>query len=279
MDRNPWKHNMEAAPSCPRCASPNTKFCYYNNYSLSQPRFFCRSCRRYWTKGGSLRNVPVGGGCRKNRSTPSLRPPPPAHHGSRTCGPFTRSFHITPQNDHPLERRPGNSNLNGDSSTDGLGEATGAGGSDIDLVSFHANFLDDRSSSSEFDPLELVDHHRVNSSPFMNIVSPTSDFDRHGLWKALDSSVAAHQVFDGDDDHRRQRNSALGFPTNLATKEEAAVVDESSNLTNIWWDASTTPNYMEQLQDFELLACDEDQPIISANLICDNSSAFDLSGL
>ncbi|KAM3202330.1 Dof zinc finger protein DOF5.3 [Capsicum annuum] len=52
---------------CPRCDSANTKFCYYNNYSLSQPRYFCKSCRRYWTKGGTLRNVPVGGGCRKNK--------------------------------------------------------------------------------------------------------------------------------------------------------------------------------------------------------------------
>ncbi|KAG6514567.1 dof zinc finger protein DOF5.6-like [Zingiber officinale] len=52
---------------CPRCDSTNTKFCYYNNYSLSQPRYFCRSCRRYWTKGGSLRNVPVGGACRRNK--------------------------------------------------------------------------------------------------------------------------------------------------------------------------------------------------------------------
>ncbi|KAL0351947.1 UNVERIFIED_CONTAM: Dof zinc finger protein DOF1.7 [Sesamum calycinum] len=34
---------------CPRCDSTNTKFCYYNNYNLSQPRHFCRSCRRYWT--------------------------------------------------------------------------------------------------------------------------------------------------------------------------------------------------------------------------------------
>ncbi|OMO62427.1 Zinc finger, Dof-type [Corchorus capsularis] len=51
---------------CPRCESFNTKFCYYNNYSLSQPRFFCKTCRRYWTEGGSLRNVPVGGGCRKS---------------------------------------------------------------------------------------------------------------------------------------------------------------------------------------------------------------------
>ncbi|KAF8113657.1 hypothetical protein N665_0046s0008 [Sinapis alba] len=63
-----WKISYgheETAPPCPRCASSNTKFCYYNNYSLSQPRYFCKGCRRYWTKGGSLRNIPVGGGCRK----------------------------------------------------------------------------------------------------------------------------------------------------------------------------------------------------------------------
>ncbi|KAL6318456.1 hypothetical protein AAG906_041223 [Vitis piasezkii] len=70
-----WKSNAELAPSCPRCSSPNTKFCYYNNYSLSQPRYFCKGCRRYWTKGGSLRNVPVGGGCRKNRRGKAVRVP------------------------------------------------------------------------------------------------------------------------------------------------------------------------------------------------------------
>ncbi|CAM6008922.1 unnamed protein product [Sphagnum balticum] len=53
--------------ACPRCQSLNTKFCYYNNYSLTQPRHFCKNCRRYWTAGGTLRNVPVGGGCRKNK--------------------------------------------------------------------------------------------------------------------------------------------------------------------------------------------------------------------
>ncbi|XP_042499917.1 dof zinc finger protein DOF3.5-like [Macadamia integrifolia] len=66
MDRK-WKPNGELAPNCPRCDSSNTKFCYYNNYSLTQPRYFCKNCRRYWTKGGSLRNVPIGGGCRKYR--------------------------------------------------------------------------------------------------------------------------------------------------------------------------------------------------------------------
>lgn len=67
--------NMTSAPpqpppqKCPRCDSNNTKFCYYNNYSLTQPRYFCKTCRRYWTQGGTLRNVPVGGGCRKGKRT------------------------------------------------------------------------------------------------------------------------------------------------------------------------------------------------------------------
>ncbi|GAB4825406.1 hypothetical protein Ancab_008279 [Ancistrocladus abbreviatus] len=56
----------EQSLKCPRCGSTNTKFCYYNNYNLSQPRYLCKHCRRYWTEGGTLRNVPVGGGCRKN---------------------------------------------------------------------------------------------------------------------------------------------------------------------------------------------------------------------
>ncbi|KAJ9148123.1 hypothetical protein P3X46_030212 [Hevea brasiliensis] len=61
----------EQALNCPRCNSTNTKFCYYNNYSLTQPRYFCKTCRRYWTEGGSLRNIPVGGGSRKNKRSAS----------------------------------------------------------------------------------------------------------------------------------------------------------------------------------------------------------------
>ncbi|XP_027187820.1 dof zinc finger protein DOF3.6-like isoform X2 [Cicer arietinum] len=60
---------QETTLKCPRCESTNTKFCYYNNYNLSQPRHFCKTCRRYWTRGGALRNVPVGGGCRRSKKT------------------------------------------------------------------------------------------------------------------------------------------------------------------------------------------------------------------
>ncbi|XP_039004604.1 dof zinc finger protein DOF3.1-like [Hibiscus syriacus] len=61
------QQQQQQALKCPRCDSSNTKFCYYNNYSLSQPRHFCKACKSYWTRGGTLRNVPVGGGYRKNK--------------------------------------------------------------------------------------------------------------------------------------------------------------------------------------------------------------------
>ncbi|RLN22299.1 hypothetical protein C2845_PM07G06640 [Panicum miliaceum] len=56
---------------CPRCNSMNTKFCYFNNYNVNQPRHHCRGCKRYWTNGGTLRNVPVG--CKRRNRRPSNR--------------------------------------------------------------------------------------------------------------------------------------------------------------------------------------------------------------
>uniref|UniRef100_A0A0C9QTY6 TSA: Wollemia nobilis Ref_Wollemi_Transcript_9853_2250 transcribed RNA sequence n=1 Tax=Wollemia nobilis TaxID=56998 RepID=A0A0C9QTY6_9CONI len=85
MERR-MKPQPEQALKCPRCESINTKFCYYNNYNLSQPRHFCKTCRRYWTKGGALRNVPVGGGCRKNkRAKRTIDHPAPAQNEASTC--------------------------------------------------------------------------------------------------------------------------------------------------------------------------------------------------
>ncbi|CAK8536717.1 unnamed protein product [Lathyrus sativus] len=52
---------------CPRCKSMDTKFCYYNNYNIKQPRHFCKNCQRYWTSGGTTRKMLVGAGRRKNK--------------------------------------------------------------------------------------------------------------------------------------------------------------------------------------------------------------------
>ncbi|XP_062091644.1 cyclic dof factor 3-like [Humulus lupulus] len=56
---------------CPRCNSLETKFCYFNNYNVNQPRHFCKNCQRYWTAGGTIRNVPVGAGRRRNKHSSS----------------------------------------------------------------------------------------------------------------------------------------------------------------------------------------------------------------
>ncbi|MED6108804.1 hypothetical protein PIB30_027628 [Stylosanthes scabra] len=69
--------------ACPRCKSMETKFCYFNNYNVNQPRHFCKACHRYWTAGGALRNVPVGAGRRKGKLPPSPSPSPAdARHGA-----------------------------------------------------------------------------------------------------------------------------------------------------------------------------------------------------
>ena len=56
---------------CPRCNSMDTKFCYYNNYNVKQPRHLCKSCQRYWTAGGTRRTMPVDAGRRKPKNPTS----------------------------------------------------------------------------------------------------------------------------------------------------------------------------------------------------------------
>ncbi|XP_057471359.1 dof zinc finger protein DOF5.6-like [Actinidia eriantha] len=96
-------HHQQQPQKCPRCDSLNTKFCYYNNYSLTQPRYFCKACRRYWTQGGTLRNVPVGGGCRKGKRTKL------AASSSSSAGESSEKTNLSPQQSRePHVPQPGN---------------------------------------------------------------------------------------------------------------------------------------------------------------------------
>ncbi|EOA15798.1 hypothetical protein CARUB_v10007153mg [Capsella rubella] len=74
-DTNPRNGEKPPHRVCPRCHSDNTKFCYFNNYRKSQPRYNCKNCRRHWTHGGALRNVPIGGGSRKIKKVRVEQPP------------------------------------------------------------------------------------------------------------------------------------------------------------------------------------------------------------
>ncbi|XP_058772471.1 cyclic dof factor 1-like [Vicia villosa] len=70
QDKSPKKPDIIVP--CPRCKSMDTKFCYYNNYNVKQPRHFCKNCQRYWTSGGTARKMLVGAGRRKNKATSSF---------------------------------------------------------------------------------------------------------------------------------------------------------------------------------------------------------------
>ncbi|XP_034569972.1 dof zinc finger protein PBF [Setaria viridis] len=76
-ERKP-RPQQEQGLNCPRCNSTNTKFCYYNNNSMTQPRYFCKACRRNWTQGGTLRNIPMNQLTQQLLMMPTAMAPMPA---------------------------------------------------------------------------------------------------------------------------------------------------------------------------------------------------------
>ncbi|KAI3723314.1 hypothetical protein L2E82_34801 [Cichorium intybus] len=151
MERG-WKPNVEICPPCPRCGSSSTKFCYYNNYSLTQPRYFCKGCRRYWTKGGSLRNIPVGGGCRKTRRARSIR----------------LSDTVNSQN-FLVHGGRGSSDYGGRGNIENRGSgSTVVQPTNIDLQQVYANFVNQRPQNGH---QEQTHDHALNSE-----VDPMSSF-------------------------------------------------------------------------------------------------------
>ncbi|PSR86699.1 Dof zinc finger protein like [Actinidia chinensis var. chinensis] len=94
----------EAGLKCPRCDSTNTKFCYFNNYNLMQPRHFCKTCRRYWTRGGALRSVPVGGGCR--RSSKKVKKSSSSKLGQDQTGPTKSTSESPSSSGHHFSQLP-----------------------------------------------------------------------------------------------------------------------------------------------------------------------------
>nr|GME08538.1 dof zinc finger protein DOF4.5-like [Ipomoea batatas]GME16380.1 dof zinc finger protein DOF4.5-like [Ipomoea batatas] len=95
---------------CPRCHSDDTKFCYFNNYNMNQPRYYCRACKRHWTHGGIQRDIPIGGKSNKGRkstnryenkrvqpSLPQLQPScPQANVAPLAFGPLALPPMVTP---------------------------------------------------------------------------------------------------------------------------------------------------------------------------------------
>ncbi|XWS23584.1 hypothetical protein CRYUN_Cryun28dG0027500 [Craigia yunnanensis] len=282
IDRN-WKSDVELAPNCPRCASASTKFCYYNNYSLSQPRYFCKGCRRYWTKGGSLRNVPVGGGCRKSRRGKSSRVEKSGSHLSMNYSKNLSSF------GNNQEEMIG---VSSSSDRDSGNQPGPASESDIDLAVVFAKFLN---QSTSFDqPDQIVTQE-----------SPSEANEGIDVWSSLEQDNNSHN----DSPMECQKPLVHSIPESYMLQDMPQVkqqLEENNSVHQglletdhmnafglqnllagemvqdaLWSDdAATTPIFewqpMAQLQQFESFPV-VDQLNISANLIAENwSSSFDL---
>ncbi|GLU16572.1 hypothetical protein SLE2022_329990 [Rubroshorea leprosula] len=259
-----WKSTVELAPNCPRCASSNTKFCYYNNYSLSQPRYFCKGCRRYWTKGGSLRNIPVGGGCRRNRRANSARISQTDRGSSKTLNSFVPNRNA-PESDPMSET--GSSN----------------GSSDIDLAVVFANFLNNNdddenaSFSPEFVSQESAPVNETNS----NSLKPD------GSQNPSDPIQEMPQLLEGNIQTRPQEQSVQEFwETDMNPFGLQNLVNDEAVQDAPWPDAATTSTAtaanlswqpVMQMQEFNSFSGDHDLlKNFSANLATDNwSTHFD----
>ncbi|XP_022895193.1 dof zinc finger protein DOF5.6-like [Olea europaea var. sylvestris] len=265
MDGAKWRSkNVEIAPNCPRCASSNTKFCYYNNYSLSQPRYFCKSCRRYWTKGGSLRNVPFGGGCRKSRRAKAAR---------------------------QVERGGANYNVGrGPSPT----SDQSCGAVDIDLATVFANYLNQNmETNKEKSGGEESSSPGASHASSSEIQACSLDIDSQ-LEDALFEYQKPVEPVDFIDTALFQEVLITDHLSNIHEENVQEIMDHNSNNfrlqtmlgdelgPEIWSDGLNLENFpcqlpMVQLQDFEAFSSD-DRLRHSANLESNNWGSFDMTG-
>ncbi|CAA3020362.1 dof zinc finger -like [Olea europaea subsp. europaea] len=260
VDGTKWRSkNVEIAPNCPRCASSNTKFCYYNNYSLSQPRYFCKGCRRYWTKGGSLRNVPFGGGCRKSRRVKAARPV--------ECG-----------GANYVDRGP---------------SPTGDQCVDIDLAAVFANYLNQNVENNEKCGGEESSSPGASCASSSEVQASSLDIDIQ-LEDPLFEYQKPVEPVDFIDAAQFQGVLITDHVSNIHEENVQKFMDHDPNDfklqtmlgdelgPEIWSDSPNLPNFqcqlpMLQFRDFEVFS-PNDQLRISANLDGNYWGSFDLSG-
>ncbi|KAK9073117.1 hypothetical protein SSX86_007441 [Deinandra increscens subsp. villosa] len=237
---NRWKPSVEIAPNCPRCASSNTKFCYYNNYSLSQPRYFCKGCRRYWTKGGSLRNVPVGGGCRKNRRSRS----------TRSAQSVSGSLSYV-----------NNSGFSGDSANESPERAN------IDLADVFAKFLNQNSDQANLETIgddSSSGNGDSSSGNEVRLCDLTEEFEMQ--------DVGINPSFTSGENH--QIDEFIAQNTNLMELQD--ILNEELP-QDIYWsnDTNALPGLAWQ-QDFEPFICNNDDFNIATDVVTEDWSSTSL---
>ncbi|XP_050224983.1 dof zinc finger protein DOF5.4 [Mercurialis annua] len=186
-------HNLNhQAMKCPRCDSLNTKFCYYNNYNLSQPRHFCKSCRRYWTKGGVLRNVPVGGGCRKTKRS---KPKQQNATATDTTSAAVTTSNTTPSEAQQQENERKSSNSHSSSESSSLTATNITTAANLEAVSAHSSSSASNTVMNGLDESKLFVHPNMNTSFSSGLLEQASDcgiFSEIGNFTNLITSTSDH---------------------------------------------------------------------------------------
>ncbi|KAK3000940.1 hypothetical protein RJ639_021840 [Escallonia herrerae] len=234
----PHSHLNQQALKCPRCESLNTKFCYYNNYNLSQPRHFCKSCRRYWTKGGVLRNVPVGGGCRKTK----------------------RSKPKQPNSDAAARERKSDTNSSSESSS--LTATTAATAPNTTTAAVTVEVVSGNSSTSASHLLNFQDSrffipHTANPSFDTPVMDHTPDCDRRifpgiGSFTSLmtsssDPSVAGFSVADISSYQLHQQGQGGQVVENQGANQQWQKMDDDMKMQQ----EMTAAGYLDQTAQIE----------------------------
>ncbi|KAE8665042.1 Dof zinc finger protein DOF3.5 [Hibiscus syriacus] len=267
--------NVEGAPHCPRCASANTKFCYYNNYSLSQPRYFCKGCRRYWTEGGSLRNVPVGGGCRKTRQGKSIRI-------NRNGGQVQVSMNYSKSSSSLRNHEEQMIGSSGSSDGDSANQPAPVSGSEIDLAVIFSQFVNQSASLDQpftqawpnegVDPLGVLEQDTTDSSMECQELPVVHQSLESYLLQEMPRVKQHLKVDDNSVEGFLETHQINAFGLQNFLAEEM--------VQDVFW-SNHAPSFdfqpMVRLQQFECFPVN-DQLTISANLMAENCSVFDLSG-
>ncbi|KMT05269.1 hypothetical protein BVRB_7g174080 [Beta vulgaris subsp. vulgaris] len=219
----------EAPLKCPRCESTNTKFCYFNNYSLTQPRHFCKTCRRYWTRGGALRNVPVGGGCRRNKRSSSK-----SSSGGGGGGSSSKSSLSSPTAMVGGERIPLHMDL---VSSSGIGHMTSAGGG-TGMSSFMASLQN--IAQLGMGNLGLSFSGGLNAPPH----HPLGGFSSGGVSGGGGGNEHHHQL-DFPQLNTNSTNQPMQFPNFLGGFE----IPGSSAAAGLYNNSSFQHNHHQQIDD------------------------------
>ncbi|XP_022894716.1 dof zinc finger protein DOF4.7-like [Olea europaea var. sylvestris] len=219
---------QEATLKCPRCDSLRTKFCYYNNHSLTKPRYYCKTCRMYWVKGGNLGSLLVGAGTvhgdrqKINKLKSSLRDSQNCSNGSSNTGNSSFMGFKFPLSLSHGEGTPDFSN--------GVQEMGSFLNLHCDLVTSIESLI-----SINQDIRLKLQQQRLATMGFLNPGFTHRNFDQISSGMKSWASAAESSASSANHEHHIQKPKSISFQNPSSSKSKTF---QNSSTTKIWTSAT-----------------------------------------